>query len=1080
MRTITRQLRQRGLTALALTGAFCSGLSAQSTPTSNPEQADEVLKLDAFTVTGTNIRRVDEESTLPVTIIDADDLAAIGASTPVELFENLAIGGALTLTETNVLGADAGGDNTALNLRGIGSGNTLVLLNGRRMAPHPISQSEGGVPSLAVNINQLPTAAIGQVEVLRDGASAIYGADASAGAVNTLLRTNYEGVELSTRYGWTDRGGAGDIRFTLSGGKNFNDGRTNVIGMIDVYSREFLGTKHREFSSDSDARRTNPIPPAPWDGVPLTVGTSTVRDNDFDSRSTGSNYGNFQRGTIVNGEFVGARPTSNRGILTSGNPSSTLSLASDGSWFMVPVASGGVGAKRTSPSRNTDSPERDYFYNLNNHRTILPQSDRLNVYSAITHEFAQGGLTAFGELSYYRADSWLTRDPQGIDTDDAELYVGVDNPYNPFGSRFYHPSGTANSDGTPRLVGTPAPLAILSARPRELREKEIEVLSQSLRLVGGLRGTLWDSFSWESAALYSGAWTTDHEHFNLRDSRLRDALARSDANAFNPFGMLFYLDPGDSRIKIGDAYTNPDSVVDPLYDTFIRKGTTELATVDFKLSGELFEFWGGPVSIGTGLEMRYESYSDFRPPYHGFNPTSDNSANILQGDNDFIGLSPNINLDSDRTVWSGYAELLIPFTSPEKDIPGLHTLELSLAGRYEKFSDFGDAAKPKAGLAWRPTDWLLFRGSYNESFRAPNLVQTNTQPLQRSVTGVTDPYRFDVTSDILDGPTNRTVFRQGNDQLEPEEAEITTIGAAIEVPYVKGLTLTVDYWEIDQTQVIENLSASTQLARDRDALDAFTQAQLATGTAIGSINTNSGAASYVGNAKVTRAAVTDADRAAFAAYNATAPAGEQRAPVGRVISVIDDYLNLAGRRLAGYDFALSYRVPETVLGRFTIKAEATRLDYFEEQDEVGGEINPVLREDGVVEWRRSASLTWRKGNWRAGWYTTFYDDFMDTSAATTEAVYEALGRPDYIEVFVEPVSGVVRYRQKVESFMAHNANLTYHFDRNDGLLADATVRFGVSNLTDEEPPLADESRGYRGGTVSAKGRSFYLELTKKF
>jgi outer membrane receptor protein involved in Fe transport len=216
-------------------------------------------------------------------------------------------------------------------------------------------------------------------------------------------------------------------------------------------------------------------------------------------------------------------------------------------------------------------------------------------------------------------------------------------------------------------------------------------------------------------------------------------------------------------------------------------------------------------------------------------------------------------------------------------LPLLEVFELSVAGRYEKFSDFGDAFKPKYGAAWRPHRNLLIRGSYNESFRAPNLVQTNTSPLQRSVSNVTDPYRSTVTQQITDGSSSRTVFRQGNSALEPEESDTSTVGFALEVPYVKGLTITVDWWRMNQEKVIDNLAAGGVLTRDQQLLDAFTQAQIAAGTSANAVATNSGENNYVGNPKVTRAPVTDADRAAFAAYNATRPASSHRAPVGRLV-----------------------------------------------------------------------------------------------------------------------------------------------------------------------------------------------------
>ena len=297
------------VTTFSLVGLLVVDSRAQTSPAPSP--TSETVKLEAFTVTGSNIRRIDQESTLPVSVLDFDDLDVRAAPTAAELLQLLPNGGVLSLSETNVLGADARGDNTSLNLRGIGSGNTLVLVNGRRLAPHPISQAEGGVPSLAVNVNQLPTAAIQRVEVLRDGASAIYGADAAAGVVNTILRRDYDGYDVSLRGSLTSRGGAEDWRATVSGGELFNGGKTSLIAMIDVYHRELLGTRDRKFSRDSDVRRVREVK-EPW----------STTDTDFDNRSTSSLFGNFVRGAFdASGNFVGARPVGNAGISTSTTPS---------------------------------------------------------------------------------------------------------------------------------------------------------------------------------------------------------------------------------------------------------------------------------------------------------------------------------------------------------------------------------------------------------------------------------------------------------------------------------------------------------------------------------------------------------------------------------------------------------------------------------------------------------------------------------------------------------------------------------------------------------------------------------------
>ena len=190
---------------------FVSGLiGSLSAQTAHPSVApDQPVTLEAFTVTGSNIRRVDAETALPVTVIDRADLDARGAATMAELFETLGAAEISGITEINNGPQLARGDVASIDLRGIGSGSTLTLLNGRRMAPHPISMAENGVPSLAVNINTLPRALIDRVEILRDGASAIYGADAAAGVINSRVSRNAVGRGVAFKGSATQHGGAG-------------------------------------------------------------------------------------------------------------------------------------------------------------------------------------------------------------------------------------------------------------------------------------------------------------------------------------------------------------------------------------------------------------------------------------------------------------------------------------------------------------------------------------------------------------------------------------------------------------------------------------------------------------------------------------------------------------------------------------------------------------------------------------------------------------------------------------------------------------------------------------------------------
>src|SRR5678815_173723 len=170
-------------------------------------------------------------------------------------------------------------------------------------------------------------------------------------------------------------------------------------------------------------------------------------------------------------------------------------------------------------------------------------------------------------------------------------------------------------------------------------------------------------------------------------------------------------------------------------------------------------------------------------------------------------------------------------------------------------------------------------------------IRDSITPLRRQI-GADDPYRHDVTNLASDGTAQRTVFRQGNQNLEPEEAKTWVAGVVLDVPKVRGLSFSFDYFKLNQNKVIENVGAGPAIDRDEVLLDLATKAELAKGTAIDQIDLASGTAAYKGSNKIIRKSVTAADRAAFAAYNARQTSNNsRRAVVGEFVSVIDDYLN---------------------------------------------------------------------------------------------------------------------------------------------------------------------------------------------
>jgi len=1048
----------------ALAGA--AALRAQTAPAPSPAAAaprDEAVKLEAFTVTGSNIKRLEVEKVLPVTVFDTAAIEVRDAAQPSDLLTALPQVTGLPGNETATLGATARGDNASVSLRGLASSNTLMLLNGRRLVPHPISQGEAGVPTLSTNVNQLPNRGLDRVEILRDGASSVYGTDAVAGVVNYATARNFRGTELALRYGQTRYNDGQEYRGTLTHGFDFAKGRGRALVTADYYMREAMYARDRSFSADADHSN---LAPAPWN-----VPTSTT----FNARSATTEYGNYLLGTVTATNEFGA-VTGFAGARPAGVPT-TLAAAS-GLFVLQPDGSGGAVFGTATPSRAGVT--RDFYWNNNAYRVIQPETKRTNVFASAEYDLTRD-LTLFTEASLYRAHSVTYREPDGItQSTDGFVIVPATNPWNPFGTRFWSPTGAPNADGTARLTGTPSAVSITNKRLTDLATRTDYVDTSVYRGVAGLRGKLLDSWTWEAAVLWSQARVIENEEGPSRKSLLIAAINQTDpARAFNPFTRTFAVRNG--ALVVTGPYVNPESVQQTFRSSFIRSGITKLGSADFRASGDVFPLWGGNKIGGAfGGEFRYEAYDDFRPPYAGLNPPG---SGLDLTANDFLGFSPNSDTHGNRHVAALYAEAIVPLVGRETRFPLVESLELSASARYESYTDFGDTTKPKYGVNWRPVRWAMVRASYNQGFHAPNLAQLFTGTLIRTVTGSTDSYRSAVTGLITDGPSNRRSVASGNRGLQPETSTGKSAGIVVDVPVVKGLSVSVDYYEVRQKSLI---SSGGGIADDTAALNAATQAALAAGQAIGSIDLGSGTGAYRGDPSVVRLPVTQADRDAFAAYNArqTNPAN-QRAVVGSIDILRTSYFNKSEQFTNDFDFDVNYRFPALAVGQLNFNTNWTYLNDFHAYTAAGSprteyrDGNSANVGGATPKWRGGSTLTWRKKQWGAGLGFYYIGRFTDLNATTTKAVWDGLGNPAYIQpVFT---NGAYSYRYVVHDSKTYNLYVSYRVAASSRWLNQMNIRVGVNNLFDAEPPLSADSRGYEPSlhNVMARGRTYSLQVTKK-
>ncbi|MEM7280600.1 MAG: TonB-dependent receptor [Pseudomonadota bacterium] len=731
--------------------AFSVVLSLCSTWTFAQDDED----IEEIIVTGTQIRGASISEALPVSVVGVEEIEALGINSGDELLDFIAENGQNFFNEAeNISGGvnAARGDIGAFNLRNLGTGNTLALLNGRRMVNSASFQTEevGGsfVPVNSVNSNTLPVFGIRQVEVLRDGASAIYGADAVAGVINTVLKSNAEGLTVRGRHGWYDHVGRDDQTISLEWGKFFNDRKTNLSVFADYYRRDRVNSQEEARWANSDFRDRIPADSL-WSG-----------NTSFRNNSANSLFPQFDLVSSVSASGIPSGFTDSRGEFET-RPSTDPDCVFDIGFGLcgIPDGSGTV------------------RYNLNENRDLNSALERANLFVFLNHDF-DNGIQSFTEVGYYQSKTNLVRHPSAPFST-VKLRVGAQNFYNPFG-----PCGSPNRLPD-SVIGTGVPCEGLEIEIDNIRFAEVPRIvdndGETYRLLQGFRGTFQDKWDWETALLWSKAEKEDITRNRVSNTLMQEALEDPTAAAYNPFS--------------GGVNSNIERA---LVDVF-RNNEADLTLLDFKIStADLFEVPGGAVGFLAGIEYREESFEDDRDPrLDGTIVFTDFQGDTFPFVSDVVNSSPTPDNSGERDVLSVFTEFQIP----------LHdTLDVQVALRYEDFSDVGSTTVPKIALGWRPLEKLLIRGSWSEAFRAPNLVTINETIVARQNTRNDFACEFaannggDPMQDILDCSNSIQRIAQGSRELRPEQSDNYSFGVVVDP--LPGLTLTLDYWAIEKEDTI--------------------------------------------------------------------------------------------------------------------------------------------------------------------------------------------------------------------------------------------------------------------------------------
>jgi outer membrane receptor protein involved in Fe transport len=972
-------------------------------------------------VVGTRIEGARVTEALPVVVVNQDRLDAIGAVSGDELIRNIPQMGDVSFNPGNSAQTSnaARGDVGSVNLRSLGVGNTLVLLNGRRIVTHPASQGlsdTGTVPVLSYNSNAIPTTGLQRLEVLLDGAAALYGSDAVAGVVNTVLKDNYDGLRLQAQYGGAEGTHLTEFQGNILAGKNFERG--NITVSLEYTDRASLRAEDQDFTASANLR---PL----FAEFPDFAGSTTP-----DGRATRGAW------PALMVPVTGGRPRRGTTNLTT----------AAGAFTVRPTRLGGCTQALTADlclvntALATNNAFRDLRYDTAVGTTVMPSVKRTNAF-ANGHYDLTDTLTLFGEFGYYRSDT-LRIQPPVINLN--QIWIPASNYYNPFGA-------VGSPNRLPGLTNVPAeglPVLLTTYRFVDTGPQTVKVKGEQLRGLIGVRGET-AGFKWDSAFVYSEASAVDSS-LAVRSSALQKSLALATPDAYNPFngGCI-------DTLSFGDCTPSAQAALDAITFQFRRRSKTTLTMGDFRASrADLFALPGGDVGMAFGAEVRRETQRDDRDSsVDGSSPFVDAVTGAVTI-SDAAAVSDNPDAYGKRTVAAAYAELAVPLVSEDMNIPLVRRFDVQLAGRYEHYSDFGSVARPKIAAAWDVFDGLRFRGSFSQGFRAPNLEQVNAVEYARLATSQ-DFLRCEV--DLRAGRiTNFTACGNnvgysrrvsGNPDLKPEKSTNYNLGAVFEPAFLSGdlgrVTFTVDYWSIRQKGIVGILGNDTAVA-----LDYLLRLQ-------GSSNPN-----------VIRDAANADDIAAFAGTGIT--------PVGRITTVRDQFVNLLPQTVRGLDFAFYWQSPKTGIGKFDLAVNATRLLKFSRAPgdavdmlvaaRADGDINAatplpetqnLIEANGRPKWRGTASLTWSFGQFQIGAFGRY------TGTVDETAFVDAAGNPWRVKSqFTANLYAQVRIRDAA------------------GLGGDMRWRVGVRNIADKKPPLSSE--GYLGSLYSPYGRYWYTSVTTEF
>ena len=759
---------KRSVLAASIAAAFGGTLLLCSPLQAFAQQAPETQQLERVEITGSSIKRIDGESAAPVQVLKREDIERTGATSVEQLMRSISAMVSSNSTAVSSAAAETTGGISTVSMRGLTAERTLILINGKRTAPYGSPSS-----SVAVDVDSIPVGAIERVEILKDGASAIYGSDAIAGVVNFILRKDFKGVELSAGYGAAAQDGKGDVTKAsiVAGFGDLDNDRFNVM-VVGTYQKEgALFGKDRDFAK-----------------------TSVRLDKD--------NFGGSSRSFPANINFpTGAVDSNGDPVSFTGNPNVNLTTGN--------INCGAYGVYVPDFNPNV------CLFDTGPYVGLIPKTERYGLQLA-------GRLALSADQELYVDTSWTQKKVQTvIQPSPIDTAFGI--PFTMTTANPYYPTAyvTANT------VGGTTPNLDVRYRPFIIGDRDLTDTADAFRFVLGTKGVLsgWD---YDANVLYTTSQVKEvlnNGFFRIQNDAYGPGIVPLlNGQVTGSGGQTLWVNPfGDNTAEV-IAAAKATNFIGQAFKT-----STSLSGVQAKASREIGQLSGGPIGFAVGAELRRESYklesaaalSTGNISGYGGNFVSLNTSRNVMGIFSEVVAPITKQTELDGALrYDRYAATDNPLDpsvaasslSSLQSAPAKDTLPQSVidgvaaqaAGSAPSFSK----ATGKLGLRQQISPSVLARATVSTGFRAPALLDLYG-PVQAGVSAVmNDPAKCQGSG--AGNPyycaTQFNIYTGGNSHLNPEKSTSFTFGIVAEP--TPGFSVGIDYFRTTVKDMIQVLSAS--------------------------------------------------------------------------------------------------------------------------------------------------------------------------------------------------------------------------------------------------------------------------------